>query len=274
MKSRARLVGWLLALTVVGAGVVALSDGAGESGGGRSGGDATVAPGPDADLDGWDLVFTDDFDRDQLGDGWSPYSGQPGGDPYSWWDPSHVETRDGNLVLAGYQEEGRWVTGGVSHWPVTRTYGRWEVRFRADPSDEITYHFLLWPEREAWPPEIDFIEDFGGPRRGGSAFVHYVDERGERGQIERSLADVDFTDWRTVAVEWTPGEIAFLVDGEVWSTVEGDEVPDEPMWLALQSQAGGCERSAEWGFPRCPQAGVPERADVEIDWVAVWAPAP
>lgn len=227
-------------------------------------------PSPDS-ATGPELIFSDDFDRTELGDDWGTYSGKPGGDDHSWWDARHVELRDGRLVLAGYQRDGRWTTGGVSNWPVTQTYGRWEIRFRADSSDEITYHFLLWPQRDAWPPEIDFMENFGGTRQSGSAFVHYLDDGQGAAKTERTLDGVDFTQWHTVGVDWTQGRIDFLLDGEVWDSVHGDVVPDEPMWLGLQAQSGGCERSAAYGWPRCPDAGVPDRADVEIDWVKVWS---
>lgn len=234
---------------------------------------------PTQDRDGWRLIFTDDFDRARLGDDWGAYRGSPGGDPYSRWDPSHVQLRDGRLVLRGYREGGRWVTGGVSNHPVTQTYGRWEVRFRADASDEITYHFLLWPQDERWPPEIDFAEDFGGPRDKVAAFVHYRNEDGNQ-KLQRTLPTDqhrDFTRWQTVGVEWTAEEIRFLIDGEEWATVTAREVgagyPRGPMWLGLQAQAGGCQRQADWGFDNpCPVAGTPAEADVEIDWVAVYAP--
>lgn len=216
------------------------------------------------------LAFVDDFGRAALGDRYGIYEGSPGGDPYSHWDRDHVEVRDGKLVLAGYERDGRWTTGGVSNWPVSQTYGRWEVRFRAAASDEITYHFLLWPQAESWPPEIDFAEDFGGDRDGLSAFLHYRDDGG-RGRIQKDLSGVDFTDWHTVGVDWLPGEVRFLVDGEVWSVIRSDHIPEEPMWLGLQAQAGGCQRKADFGFPNCPVAGSPERADIEIDWVAVHA---
>lgn len=222
-------------------------------------------PVPDDDLPGWTLVFTDDFDRDELGDDWTAYHGQPGGDPYSHWEPDHVELNDGKLVLRGYEADGRWVTGGVSNWPVTQTYGRWEVRYHADASDEITYHFLLWPQAEIWPPEIDFAEDTGGARERILAFLHYGEEDHT---IERELDGVDFTEWNTVGVQWTPGRLDYLINGDIWATVTSDGVPDEPMWLGLQSQAGGCERP---GFSiDCPQVGTPDHADIEIDWVAVY----
>ncbi|MFD4636457.1 glycoside hydrolase family 16 protein [Lentzea sp. NPDC058436] len=228
---------------------------------------ACTTPGPTSD--GFELVFADDFDRTELGDKFTAYSGQPGGDPYSRWHPDHVKVRDGKLVLEGYRRDGAWTTGGVSNWPVTQTYGRWEVRFRADPSDEITYHFLLWPQREQWPPEIDFAEDFGGDRRGLAAFLHWKED-GENRKQQRDLKDVDFTQWHTVGVEWTPGEVRFLLDGEEWDRITGDVVPDEPMWLGLQAQSGGCQRKRDFGFPDCPIVGVPERADVEIDRVSVY----
>lgn len=222
-------------------------------------------PVPEGDLPGWNLVFTDDFDRDELGDNWTTYHGQPGGDTFSHWEPDHVELEDGKLILRGFEVDDQWVTGGVSNWPITQTYGRWEVRYRADASDEITYHFLLWPQAEVWPPEIDFAEDTGGGRDRILAFLHYGEEDHT---IERELTGIDFTTWNTVGVEWSPGRLDYLINGETWATVESDGVPDEPMWLGLQSQAGGCERP---GFSiECPQVGTPEQADIEIDWVAVY----
>lgn len=236
-------------------------------------------PMPTEDLPGWRLVFSDDFERDELGDMWSSYDGEPGGDPYSHWDPSHVGLHGGKLVLRGYQEDGRWVTGGVSNYPVSQSYGRWEVRFRADASDEITYHFLLWPQDEGWPPEIDFAEDFGGNRESITAYVHYWGDE-ERQRVDRPLPEAlerDFTEWQTVGVEWTEEEIRFLLDGQEWARVTADELgdgyPRDPMWLGLQAQAGGCQRQVDWGFEdNCPVAGTPEEADIEIDWVTVYAP--
>lgn len=228
---------------------------------------------PTGDLPDWRLVFTDDFDRPALGEQWSTYQGSPGGDPYSHWDPAQVRLTDGALVLAAEQRAGQWITGGVSNWPVTQTYGRWEVRFRADPSDEITYHFLLWPQQDSWPPEIDFLEDFSGDRSSASAFVHYELDGRQKVQRDLSAVDgvpIDLTRWHTAGVEWLPGQVRFLLDGRVWSDVSGDFVPDIPMWLALQAQSGGCQRKSDFGMPDCPVAGVPATADVQIDWVAVY----
>ena len=220
-------------------------------------------PMPHGDLPGWQMVFRDDFDAAELSDDWGRYSGTPGGSPQSRWEESHVVVRDSQLVLEGYPVDGRWVTGGVSNWPVTQKFGKWEVRFRADASDATTFHFLLWPQKDVWPPEIDFLENFGGGRQSGSAFLHYVDDGASngRGKTERTIAD-DFTTWHTAGVEWLPDRVVYTLDGEPWGEVSGPNVPDMPMWLGLQAQAVDCTTAV------CDD-GV-TRADVMIDWVVVY----
>lgn len=231
-------------------------------------------PVPVGDLPGWTQIFTDDFDRCELGSKWSSYSGQPGGNPNSWWDGSMVEVAGGALTLKSERTADGWVTGGVSNYPVTQEYGRWEIRMRADRSDDISYHMLLWPQREKWPPEIDFAESASGERTQMDAFVHWVDASGES-RKSHGFVTGDFSDWHTVGVEWGPGIIRYLLDGAVWAEVRSDVmVPDQPMWLGLQAEAGACERRADWGITPCSETSPlrPDSVDVEIDWVAVYAP--
>lgn len=227
---------------------------------------------PRGDLPGWRQVFVDEFTGNDLAQAdWGRYSGVPGGDPDSFWLPNHTTVREGMLVLAGYQEFGRMVTGGVGMWPHAQRYGKWEVRVRADAADEITYHLLLWPQNEVWPPEIDFAESFGGDRGYVEAFLHWADEQG-RAQKTKQVLDGDFTEWHTLGVEWLPGVIRYTVDGRVWATEEGDRVPSVPMWLGIQAQAGGCRKAVADGAPPCPWVGTPARTEVQVDWVSVYAP--
>ncbi len=230
---------------------------------------ALQLPAPRGDLPGWQQVFVDDFDREALGEEWSAYTGEPGGDPYSRWEPSQVILGDGSLRLRGERVDGRWVTGGVSNWRHSQTYGKWEVQVRVDPSDEIAYHLLLWPQDEVWPPEIDFAESFDGSRQTLNAFYH-----GAASFEERSVT-IDMSQWHVVGVEWEPGVLRFTVDGRVWSEVRSEaDVPGKPMWLALQSSSSACQRSIEFGFDSagsCSLTDVPPVADVQVDWVAVYA---
>ncbi|MGW0035578.1 glycoside hydrolase family 16 protein [Gordonia sp. NPDC003376] len=220
----------------------------------------------------WRSTFVDTFDRCDLGSQWSTYSGQPGGNPVGHWDKTMVAVGDGVLTLSGKRTSTGWVTGGVSNYPVTQQYGRWEIRMRAARSADLSYHMLLWPQNEQWPPEIDFAESVASERDAMSAFVHWkADDSNEKAHAD--LAG-DFADWHTVGVEWLPGLIRYLHNGKVWAEVRTpDMVPTTPMWLGLQVEAGACERRADWDLDPCSDHEArPERAEVEIDWVAVYAP--
>ncbi|MEP9392510.1 glycoside hydrolase family 16 protein [Gordonia sp. VNQ95] len=220
----------------------------------------------------WKRTFLDTFDRCDLGDQWGTYSGSPGGNPVGHWDESMVSVDAGVMRLSGKKTPSGWVTGGVSNYPVTQTYGRWEIRMRATPSADLSYHMLLWPKSDEWPPEIDFAESIASRRDAISAFVHWKDD----GENRKSQADAtgDFADWHVVGVEWLPGLIRYLLDGKVWAEVRSAEmVPTIPMWLGMQVEAGACERRADWGMTPCA-AGEPRpvTAEVDIDWVTVYAP--
>ncbi|MFT4087028.1 MAG: glycoside hydrolase family 16 protein [Gordonia sp. (in: high G+C Gram-positive bacteria)] len=222
---------------------------------------------------GWSQVFFDDFDRCSLGDRWSAYSGRPGGNPYSKWDPSMVTVSDGMLHLYGEKRGKTWVTGGVSNYPITQLYGRWEVRMRAHPSADLSYHALLWPKNEQWPPEIDFAESVASKRDSIAAFLHWKNKDGENTKASAWTKD-DFTQWHTIGVQWAPGVVKYLLDGKVWAEARGTRaVPTTPMWLALQVEAGACERRTDWGMSPCAASEPrPARTSVDIDWVIVYRP--
>ncbi len=223
----------------------------------------------------WRQIFIDNFDRCSLGGDWGPYYGAPGGNSASWWDPSMVRLDGGKLQLRAQQVDGRWLTGGVSNFTRAQQYGKWEMRFRADKSDEISFHLLLWPKNEIWPPEIDIAETVDGNRKSMSAFVHWNTPTDGFGQGQADITG-DFSNWNTVGVEWGPGIVRGTLNGRVWTTFESaTKVPATPMWLGLQTESGGaCARKVAWGGVggSCPSAGTPAVSNVEIDWVSVYAP--
>jgi beta-glucanase (GH16 family) len=228
-------------------------------------------PIPRGDLPGWRQVFTDDFDGTALDTGkWGTYTGQPAGDPGGWWDPSHVVVGGGRAALTSFRDpafDSRWVSGGMSNARgLTQTYGRYDVRFRLDPGFGITAALLLWPVADHWPPEIDFAEDGGmQPTRDQmTATLHY----GEDDRIVQHTVSADFTQWHTMGVEWTPGRLVYTLDGAPWAELSHEGVPDEPMELAAQTQAG--TEGDEW-MP-APDETTPDVVDMEIDWVVAYAP--
>ncbi|GAA0281388.1 glycoside hydrolase family 16 protein [Cryptosporangium japonicum] len=220
---------------------------------------------PTGDLAGWRRVLSDDFAGTRLSDRWLAYDGQPSGDPAGWFDPANVTVAGGVLTIRGAYQKARkrWATGGIStRRSLKQTYGKYEVRFRADRGRGIAYAFLLWPVDDSWPPEIDFAEDNGAGRDRLFSTVHAIGGS----QIENSTA-ADFTQWHVVGVEWTPGRIAYTLDGKVWATIHDDRVPDQPMALALQSQAWYCGHT----WQRCPDASTPATVNLQVDWVVAYA---
>jgi beta-glucanase (GH16 family) len=225
---------------------------------------------PTGDLPRWRQVFSDDFSGTAVdATKWGLYEGQPAGDPGGWWDPSHVVVNGGIVTLQSYRDPrwgGRWVSGGMSSSRGLRQmYGKYEVRFRMDAGYGIASVLLLWPVADHWPPEIDFAENggMGATRDRMTATLHY----GEDDRIIQRTVSADFTEWHTIGVEWTLGELVYTLDGRRWATVADANVPSEPMELDAQAQTAG----DVWN--PAPDATTPPQVDMAIDWAVAYAPA-
>lgn len=220
----------------------------------------TVSPLPAAPA-GMRLVASDDFDRSTLGDQWGTYSGRPGGNADGWWDPANVLLRDGHLVLRGQRRDGLWVTGGANFRPARTTYGHYAVRMRMDPSAAVKQVALLWPASGRWPVdgEVDFSEDGGGDRLHTDGHLHW----GADNSQSHATTKVDLTTWHTVGLDWAPGKVVYTMDGNPWATFTTG-VPTGPMDLSFQTEGVACA-----GLPDCTSTAD---VDLEIDWVAVYAP--
>lgn len=221
---------------------------------------------PIGDIPGWHQVFADDFNGTSLNTAnWGAYAGEPGGDPTGWWDPSHVVVSGGLLTLAGYKDQavksGVFVTGGIGMTNAhAQTYGKYLVRMRVDKGAYVSAIALLWPEKNVWPPEIDFNEDWDNNRLHTYSWFHCGPNGNDNCRIHNSLSGYDFSQWHTLGVEWTVGKLAFTIDGITWATVTDSKVPSIPMDLDIQSQA------------LKPESLIPSEVDVQVDWVAVYAP--
>ena len=139
------------------------------------------------------------------------------------------------------------------------------MRFRIDKGAGVAGIALLWPSDEPWPPEIDFAEDGGGNRTKTTATLHYG---ADNSQIQASVV-ADFSQWHTVGVEWTPGHLAYTLDGAVWATMDNPNVPSGLMEMDLQTQAGTCGDA----WAPCPDASTPAHVAMQVDWVVAYRPA-
>lgn len=220
-------------------------------------------------------VLVDDFNETQklpvAGENsdaaWAAYSGQPGGNSRGLWSPANVSIGGGELLIKTTREGNQFVTGGVGNG-IHQTYGKWEVKMRMPYSKSVKFVVQLWPTK-GWPPEIDFAEGGGATRRpdGYSAYFHWgapdTQKPGNKQQTRQRLTGIDLSDWHTVGVTWRPGIIQYLIDGRVWAENRSPDVPDQDMWLAIQTEAV-TDASDD----------APPTSNLQVDNVKIWSWVP
>lgn len=203
--------------------------------------------------------------------GWFDTNGKPtadgGAGTGSHYNQNNLSVVDGNLrIKVGIGSDGKaqaavpflLAPGSTNIWD--RTYGRYEVRFRADPVPGYKTAFLLWPRSEQWPRdgEIDFPE--GSLNGTINGFVHYQGATSGNEQAAFSTNST-YTSWHTATIEWLPTSVTFLLDGKVVGTTKS-RIPNTPMHWVLQTETnlGGTQpKSGDTGY-------------VFIDWVTVHTP--
>lgn len=220
---------------------------------------ASAAGGAAADAPAWGRpAMVENFDRLDSGR-WMVYH-SPGArvNPRT---AKATRVSGGVLRMTGGFYGGKDLSGGVATRRA-QTYGRWEVRFRAEAGAGYTPVALLWPVRQGDPEyaEIDFAEVLDPSRRSAGIFVH----RGEGAQAQSRMR-ADFTRWHTVAVDWLPGRLTFWLDGrKVWD-YRGPRVPAAtPMTLALQNDVT-CNR-----WSPCRNSRTPKTVSMYVDWVKIY----
>lgn len=238
---------------------------------------ATPAAGtmPIGDKPGWRQVLADDFSGAALGAGWGKYSGNIPSMPGGVWDPARVQVSNGSLkLLAADRGDGTWTSGGAANTGAAkRTYGKWEMRMRMTKGNGVKYAALLWPSNGTWPVdgEIDFAEDGGGDRSGTSATTHYAGPDGSGHYIVQRSLKVDMSQWQNVGVEWTPGKLAYTLNGQKWGEVTSPAaaIPDGPMFFAIQTEAN-TRGATQW--MTTVDSTTPSVVTCEVDWLVVYAP--
>src|SRR3954453_14642177 len=229
---------------------------------------------PVGNLDGWRQVFRDDFDADvplgtfpdAVADRWTAYP-SPVKDTFrhGTYSPRKVVSISDGVLNEYIHAEGRvfMVAAILPNVPGTgdhgQTYGRYAVRFKADPIDGYKMAWLLWPDSGRWPRdgEIDFPErDL--PSTTVRGFVHHQGARSGSDQTSAGAA-YDASTWHTTVIEWSPDLVVFTLDGvEVGRITE--RVPRTPMHWVLQTETMLTAKK-----PPKNAAG-----NVQIDWVSVW----
>jgi beta-glucanase (GH16 family) len=196
-------------------------------------------------------------DRSGYTKAWSVY-------PDGWGDTSGAGTyapsrtlsvSDGRLNIDVHADGGQYLGAAVvANATYGQTYGRFSVRWRADPVTGYGLAFLLWPDSERWPDdgEIDFPE--GSLDGDITATAHHADPSGGKDQFGSGTT---MENWHTSVVEWTPSQITFSLDGRFVGR-STTKVPQNPMHWVMQVGTDGT------GVP--PQDA---RGAVQVDWVQI-----
>lgn len=209
------------------------------------------------DRPGWHLVWHDEFDGDTLNrDHWNTtLRDMPGAAGQRYHNTGYAQyimdddiiVEDGLLRLRAqrrtitgteppgtYDYTGGWVS---TYGKFDFTYGYVEIRAKYPAGRGMWPAFWTLASDNVWGPEFDIAEYFGDEQRMhfGLMYTEYPAVNWDS-QHYRTSAWTD--DWHTYALEWSPGEANFIVDGRIQHTILTDYVPAEPMYLILQTGVG------------------------------------
>ena len=213
----------------------------------------TTTSAPRGDLTGWKQVFAEDFGTvaatgsfpgTAYASRWTSYDGFKDTDKRGLYAPAkvlsvhdgvldmHLRTENGVPLVAAPVPlvDGKWFS---------QKYGRYSVRFKADPVPGYKTAWLLWPSSNDWNQgEIDFPE--GGLDGTIHAFNHCV------GNPSANCFATDtgarYTEWHTSTIEWTPSGVTFYLDGKNLGT--STTSPSAAMQWVLQTETSGSGPSA------------------------------
>lgn len=146
-----------------------------------------------------------------------------------------------------------------------RTYGRLELRARFPYAPGVWY--ALWGRPWSQPfPEIDIeLVNRPGDPKTQLYFVNHWAAPPIPADLRRAyvmLQETDYAEWHVYTVDWTPGALAWKVDGVTKMTASGDHVPSLPVYWMINSWVGG--------WPGNPTADTTFPVTFEVDWMKVW----
>ena len=262
-------------------------------------GDKNYADRPKVDLEGYRIVWRDEFDGDRIDETkWqSPNQQRQGA---SLWDKRNVSVRDGTAVLKirrtddpKWRYESACLRTTKSYKPEDRlyefTYGYVEARCRLPKWARSDYWFAVWmmtgtvfnntDTRKGC--EVDIMETFHVNELGRMPHTFhwggYGKDHNAHGHTTSPNILLLNDDWHTFGCLWTKDTMSFTIDGCVtWTTdlkglgkdgkVKSQGVPQAPGYIKLSVEA------APWAGPNGGgwEDPMPEEDEVLIDWVRVW----
>ena len=254
--------------------------------------EATMETTQTPQLDGYNLLWSDEFDGDTLNESiWNRELRDPGwtnNELQEYTDSEdNIYVQDGCLVLRALREDRNgtpyYTSGKVNSQNNAQfQYGRVEVRARVPEGQGLWPAIWMMPQDESlygqWPKcgEIDIMEVLGNDTTTSYSTIHYGEPHAEQQGII-SLDSGSFSeDFHIYVVEWEPGEMRFYTDDVLvltvndWYTSDGGQdqpypAPfNQPFFVQMNLAVGGT-------WPGNPDETTDfDNAIFEIDYVRVY----
>ena len=248
------------------------------------------APTPIEPVDGWELLWHDEFDEKAIDlSNWTYDLGGGGwgnGEMQTYTDtPENAHVEDGMLIISAQKET--LESGGINFTSArlktqglqTFQYGRIEARIKVPEGKGLWPAFWMLGENfpeVGWPDcgEIDIMEYVGREPDLIIGTMHGPGYSGALGLSMWNRQDYDIADdFHTYAIEWDESQISWFYDGENYSTYTRDDVGDrlwafdQPFFIILNLAIGGT-----LGGIVTPDTEFP--AQYMIDYVRVYEEIP
>ncbi|MBI3829910.1 MAG: glycoside hydrolase family 16 protein [Planctomycetes bacterium] len=239
-----------------------------------------------ADADKWEPVWADEFDGAQIDkEKWKFVIGGGGyGNNELQYYSDRAENafiEDGHLVIQARQEklEKNNYTSAKLQSKAAWTNGRYEFRAKMPLGKGIWPAIWMMPsdmkKYGGWPAcgEIDILELLGQDPTRVYGTLHFGNPHKSSGKSVVLKKGTFSEDWHEFVLEWYPGEMRYLIDGELyqikndWFTNAADAkwpAPfDRDFYIQLNLAVGG-----QW--PGAPDAKTTFPQKLLIDYVRVY----
>ncbi|RYZ60861.1 MAG: glycosyl hydrolase family protein [Proteobacteria bacterium] len=239
------------------------------------GGAASPAPAPPAPpppsgggtaTGAWRQVWADEFNGSSLDESkwayedWAPRTVNNELQRYTVRRQENVRVEGGHLVIEARRDgfagseysSGRIKTQGKASW----AYGKMEARMQMPGGFGTWPAFWMMPDNQSrgWPAcgEIDVLENVGYDQDRVHGTIHSNDYNWRNPSSQRTGSTIQggvTTGYHTYAIEWSPTEIKWFVDGRQYYQSPNDSGGDDNKWpfnknfhLILNLAVGG-----DWG---------------------------
>ncbi|HPS55017.1 MAG TPA: glycoside hydrolase family 16 protein [Sedimentisphaerales bacterium] len=229
---------------------------------------------------GYVLTFADEFDGDKLDEtkwtmgypGWT----EPESAPMAYViDANQCELRDGINYMKEEKRKCKNLNGVEKEYASAliqtadtfmQCFGWYEIRCKMPKFLGAFPAFWLFPKGNIEPPsgEIDVFEHLSRWGEYTSWNMHWGDYADKHREIlaQKYLVPGINSEYHTYACDWEPGKVSFYVDGQMYSSFEGKEVPSVPMYMIVN---GGIEG---WGWKVAEDSAFPDA--LAVDYIRVY----